>query len=148
MADDKLPIRVEKSFCVATMDTLGYIGSEQPELAIDRHFAYWLGSKKNQSSIVSDVPSFDYLVKTYQGKLDEMCSGAKIALENYFNELFQNVTVEVTPVSLSDNFGMYRLEIALQIIYKGQVYDLLRSIEYSGKTYKLVKEGEVLYERV
>lgn len=148
MIDTKLPLPKGPSFCVATMDTLGYIGNEQVELAIDRHFTYWMGAKFNQSSIVDEVPSFDYIVKTYQGRLDEMCSGMRIALEKHYGELFSEIEVDVTPESLSENFGIYRLNIAMMISYNGAKYDLSRAIEYSGKTYKLVKDGAVLYERV
>lgn len=132
---------------VATMDTLGYIGKEQPELCIDRHFTYWLSAKRNQSSIVGEVPSFDFIVKTYQGKLDEMCSGMKISLTNYFNEIFDEVDVSVTPVSISEAYGTYKLEVALQVIFNGTKYDLSRSIENTGKSFKLLREETAIYER-
>ena len=133
--------------CVATMDTLGYIGDEQPELMIDRHFGYWMAAKQNQSTILSEVPSFDYVVKTNQGNLDQMVSGVRIALENYFAELFSEVSADVSATSISENYGTYILNISMKVVFKGKEYDLNRSIENSGNTYKLVREGMTLYER-
>lgn len=145
--EEKRLVVEDPSPCVATMDTLGYVGDEQPELMIDRHFGYWMAAKRNQSTILSEVPSFDFVVKTNQGDMDKMISGMRIALENYFAELFNEVTVDVSATSLSENYGTYILNIAMKIIFKGKEYDLNRSIENSGKTYKLVKEGMTLYER-
>ena len=74
---------------VGTMDTLGWV--TEPSLKINRKIAYWFASRKDQSLVIRDVESFQYIKETMQGSkasLDDFKRKIKNSLMNLFIESF------------------------------------------------------------
>lgn len=128
------------NYCVGTMSTLGFI-MDDPYMAMDRHITYWFAARKNQCKNIPDVPSFEYLLKEYQGNKETMASEVSSSLKSYFMLLFDTVEVEVNPVDYTNDISKYTLEVAVRCYYNATYYDLQKAVLISGSSYKLIKEG-------
>lgn len=126
------------SFCVGTLDSGVGFETQSPEEAISRHLTYWFASRRNQGKIMGNVPSWNFLWMTYNRTPDRLAEKAKEELDTYFGELFAQRTVEVTYRWLNDTRSLYSLQLSIQVISDGKLYDVGRTILKTGEYYKVL----------
>jgi len=126
------------SFCVGTLDSGVGFETQSPEEAISRHLTYWFASRRNQGKIMGNVPSWNYLWMTHNRTPDRLAEKAKEELDTYFGELFAQRTVEVTFQYLNESRSLYSLQISIQVISDGKLYDVGRTILKTGEHYKVL----------
>lgn len=125
---------------VATMSTLGFIIDSMPQ-KIDRHFSYYFAAFRNQCKIVTQIQSFSYLRSRYDGNKDLFFKELQNDLENYFKEIADNAQIVIG----SNNYqndpskkGIYTLVIKGRIQKNNLVYDLQKTVEVEGDSYRVV----------
>jgi len=87
---------------------------------------------------MGNVPSWNYLWMTHNRTPDRLAEKAKEELDTYFGELFAQRTVEVTFQYLNESRSLYSLQISIQVISDGKLYDVGRTILKTGEHYKVL----------
>lgn len=126
------------SFCVGTLDSSVGFEIMSVEEAISRHFTYWFASRRNQGKIMGDVPSWNYLWMTYNRTPDRLAEKAKEELDSYFGELFPQRIVQVSYQYTNQSKSLYSLQLSVQVISDGKLYDVGRTILKTGEHYKVL----------
>lgn len=125
---------------VATMSKIGFIVDEIP-LMIAKQMDYWFAGKRNQSTWIDNIESFDYILAANQGNKEAVLSAVKESLTNLYRELFTRVDV-TTDASPDGNYDAnYTLIFAVRVIHEGIPYDLAESVLVTEQTYQRIKEG-------
>lgn len=125
-------------FLVGTMTTSHGWETESPPDALAKHVTYWFQSRRNQGKVVSQVPSFYFLIKQYGQDPDRLIEQAHTELEQYIKELFPDCSVSVTRENLPGQINQYTMIIAVRVVSNGVVYDLAQSVLITGEQYKLI----------
>lgn len=132
-----------KDYIVGTMSTLGHI-TEAPEIAMDRHIAYWFAARRSQGMTILHTNSFEWILKEAQGNQQRVADDVQAALKNHFEELFQRVEVQTTTEGFTnERDGRFHLYVQVSVHHDGQWYDLGTSVQVSGETFKLINEGRL-----
>lgn len=129
---------------VATMDTLGYL--YEPQASADRLIAYWLANRVDQSTVLSNIQSYLYVVGKHQNdfRIDEFLQETKENLESFLGECFEQAEVSVTAPGYTPGTKMFQMHISGTVQRNGISYDVARSVELNGKTFELVQTGRLL----
>lgn len=125
-------------FLVGTMTTSHGWEVESVPDALAKHVTYWFQSRRNQGKVVSQVPSFYFLIKQYGQDPDRLIEQAHTELEQYIKELFRDCSVSVTRENLPGQINQYTMIIAVKVVSDGVVYDLAQSVLITGEQYKLI----------
>lgn len=130
-----------KEFIVGTMSTLGQI-TESPELAMDRHIAYWFAARRSQGMTVGETSSFEWVLMRAQGSQQRVVDDVREYLKQYFEELFEKVDVATEAKGFeNDRDGRFHLFIQVSVIYNQRWYDLGQAVTVSGQTFQLINQG-------
>ncbi|UPT54041.1 putative virion structural protein [Vibrio phage phiKT1019] len=130
-----------KDYIVGTMSTLGHI-TDAPEIAMDRHIAYWFAARRSQGMTILKTSSFEWVLKEAQGNQQRVADDVQSALKTYFEELFERVEVQTSTEGFeNDRDGRFHLYVQVSVTHKGQWYDLGTAVTVSGETFELINQG-------
>lgn len=132
-----------KGFLVGTLSTSNGWETTSPTEALAKHLTYWFQSRRNQGSILGEVPSFYFLVKQYGQDPDTLMEQARIELSGYIKELFPMSDVSVEKENKTEAGNNYRLIIAARVISDNQTYDLAQAVLVTGEEYKLLDQARL-----
>lgn len=128
------------TFCYGSMSSSIGWETQSVEEALAAHFTIWLASRRNQGKVLGGVPSFFYLFMKYSQTPDSLVEKAKQELQEYIREMWPQNTVEVTYQYINNSRSLYTVQLNIQVISDGKVYDLGRTIEKTGETYRVLDD--------
>ncbi|AGB07197.1 hypothetical protein [Vibrio phage VP4B] len=132
-----------KEFVVGTMSTLGQI-TESPELAMDRHIAYWFAARRSQGMTIGETSSFEWVLMKAQGSQQRVVDDVRESLKLYFEELFEKVEVSAEAEGFdNDRDGRFHLYIQVSAMYNQRWYDLGHAVSVSGQSFQLINQGRL-----
>lgn len=126
---------------VGTMDTIGYL--KEPSAKADRLIALWFANRVDQSIILSNIQSYQYVVAKHQNdfRIDEFLAEVQTNLRSYLQECFDGAEVVARAPNYLTVNKMFTLAVSATVEEDGVRYDVARSVEINGKTYERVNEG-------
>jgi len=127
---------------VGTMDTLGWV--TEPSLKINRKIAYWFATRKDQSTVIRNVESFQFIKETLQGSkapLSEFKKTIKRSLMNLLLESFDDVLIEINHQNVTNEGSIVNMIISGYCLENENTYDIAYSVYVNNKTYELIDEG-------
>ncbi|QDJ97050.1 hypothetical protein PQC07_gp222 [Aeromonas phage D3] len=127
--------------CCATMSTVGYL--YEPLAQIDRLIAWWFANRIDQSVILTDIQSYQYVVASHQNdfRIDEFLQDVQRNLQSYLMECFEGAEVKATAPNYEEGGKMFHLHISGVVERNGVRYDVASAVALSGKTFELVENG-------
>lgn len=128
---------------VATMDTVGYL--YEPQASADRLIAYWLANRVDQSSVLTNVQSYLYVVGKHQNdfRITEFLAEAQDNLQSFLGECFEKAEVDVTAPHYKQGDKMFEMRIGATVYRDGKSYDVAKSVSLNGQTFELVQAGRL-----
>ncbi|BAW98334.1 phage protein [Vibrio phage pTD1] len=132
-----------KEFIVGTMSTLGQI-TDSPELAMDRHIAYWFAARRSQGMTIGKTNSFEWVLMQAQGSQQRVVDDVRENLKVHFEELFERVEVSAEAKGFdNERDGRFHLYIQVSVLYNQAWYDLGHAVTVSGQTFQLINQGRL-----
>lgn len=127
---------------VGTMDTVGFI--EEPTVKIDRLIAYWFANRIDQSIIIRNVHSYQYVIAKHQGEKkgeERLLQDIENNLQGYLLECFDGASVSAWAKRENPEDKMFTLVISGVAFQDGKQYELNNSVLINGSTYELIDKG-------
>lgn len=126
------------NYLVATLSSsIGWI-TDSVEEALDKHFLYYFTSRRSQGKVITNTPSFYYVLSEHGTSQDSLISALRESFSEYLSELFPNNEVGVTAHSESSRDGKYGLSLTAKVVHEDKAYDLTKSILINGESYKVL----------
>lgn len=125
----------------ATMSVVGYL--YEPQATVDRLVAWWFANRIDQSTILGNIPSYQYVVASHQNdfRIDEFLEDVKTNLRTYLLECFEGADVQASAPGYEVGSKMFSLHVAAVVERDGKRYDVAQSVLLNGESYKLVDNG-------
>lgn len=125
---------------IATMSKIGFIVDEIP-LILAKQLDYYFQARRNQSTYISGIESFEYVLAENQGNKEMMLKSVKDSITTLYKELFDRVDVTTKANPDTPEAANFTLIISVRVTYNGTPYDLAESVLVTGQTYKRIQEG-------
>ena len=128
---------------VGSMSTMGFI--TEPRIKAAKKIDYWFECRKNQSIVIPEVESYQFIKESCQGKnisIDEFCEKLKNSLTKVLLECFDSVTIEVEPKTPAGvNPSTFTAVFRGTVMQGGVPTDVAKAVIFNNKSYERIEEG-------
>lgn len=127
---------------VGSMSTMGFI--TEPQIKAAKKIDYWFEARKNQSIIIPEVESYQYIKESAQGTLitvDEFCEKIKNSLYKVLIEAFDKVELDVRHENGSSGGSTFHCIFSGTVTEDGVGYDIAKAVIFNNKSYERIDEG-------
>lgn len=127
---------------VGSMSTMGFIS--EPQIKAAKKIDYWFAARKNQSIIIAEVESYQYIKESAQGTLitiDEFCEKIKNSLYKVLIEAFDKVEIDVRHESDNNSTSTFHCIFSGTVTEDGVGYDIAKAVIFNNKSYERIDEG-------
>lgn len=130
---------------VGTMDTVGFI--EEPTLKIDRAVKYYFANRVDQSIILRDIHSYQYIVAKHQDDKDSeeaFLEDIKRNFTEYLLQIFDTVSVGAIAIRKQPGDKMFTLALSGEVGQDGKIYDVAHAVALEGSSFKIIDQMRAL----
>ena len=130
---------------VATMDTVGFL--TEPTVKVDRAVTYWFANRIDQSIILREINSYQYVVAKHQddkGTEVKFLEDVQNNLKKHLLEIFEGASVSARAIRENEGDKMFTLAVAGVVFEDGKEYDVAHSVYINGSNFEIIDKGRGL----
>lgn len=130
---------------VGTMDTVGFV--EEPTLKIDRAVKYYFANRIDQSIILRDIHSYQYIVAKHQDDKDSeeaFLEDIKRDFTAYLLQIFDSVSVAAHAIRKAPEDKMFTLALSGKVTQDGKQHDVAHAVYLEGSSFKIIDQARAL----